>query len=118
MMRRECYFRLPAAGVYTLTIATLEENGADKSSLFDDIRLERIDSSGEEAAPAMDAATELYVAEGAKMRLDYTGRLVVERLSLGGKRYSGVIRAADFPGYLDGPGEIEVRPRGLTIIVK
>lgn len=25
---------------------------------------------------------------------------------------------ADFPGYLDGPGEIEVRPRGLTIIVK
>lgn len=118
MMRRECYFRLPAAGVYTLTIATLEENGVDKSSLFDDISLERVESSGEEAAPAMDAATELYVAEGAKMRLDYTGRLVVERLSLGGKRYSGVIRAADFPGYLDGPGEIEVRPRGLTVIIR
>ena len=29
-----------------------------------------------------------------------------------------LIAAADFPGYLDGPGEIEVRPRGLTIIVK
>ena len=117
-MRRECYFRLPAPGVYTLTIATLDETGADKSSLFDDIRLERVEASGEEAAPAMDAATELYVAEGAKMRLDYTGRLVVERLSLGGKRYSGVIRAADFPGYLDGPGEIEVRPRGLTVIIR
>ena len=118
MMRRECYFRLPAAGVYTLTIATLEENGADKSSLFDDIRLERVEASGEEAAPVMDAATELYVAEGAKKRLDYTGRLVVERLSLGGTRYSGVIHAVDFPGYLDGPGEIEVRPRGLTVIIR
>ena len=26
--------------------------------------------------------------------------------------------AADFPGYLDGPGEIEVRPRGLTVIIR
>ena len=117
-MRRECYFRLPAAGVYTLTIATLDENGEDKSSLFDDIRLERVDSFGEEAAPAMDAETELYVDEGAKMRLDYTGRLVVERLSLGGKRQYGVVRAADVPDYLEGPGEIVVRTRNFMMIVR
>ena len=29
-----------------------------------------------------------------------------------------LIAAADFPGYLDGPGEIEVRPRGLTVIIR
>ncbi|MGN0833711.1 MAG: hypothetical protein ACI4RD_08720 [Kiritimatiellia bacterium] len=118
MMRRQCYFRLPAAGDYTLTIATLNEAGDDKSSLIDDVRLERVDASSEAAVPEMDAATELYVAEGAKMRLDYTGRLVVGRLSLGGKRHYGVIRAADFPGYLDGPGEIEVRPRAFKLIVR
>ena len=118
MMRRECYFRLPSAGDYTLTIATLNETGEDRSSMIDDIRLERVESSGEEAAPEMDKTTQLYVAEGAKMRLDYTGRLVVERLSLGGKRKYGVVRAEDAPDYLEGPGEIEVKTRIFLMIVR
>lgn len=118
MMRREGYFRLPSAGDYMLTIATLNETGEDRSSVIDDIRLERVESSGEEAAPEMDKTTQLYVAEGAKMRLDYAGRLVVERLSLGGKRKYGVVRAEDAPDYLEGPGEIEVKTRIFLMIVR
>lgn len=111
-------FRIARAGDYTLRIATLEENGRDKSSQLDDVSLVKVDETATEAAPALSDQTIIEVKEGATLALDFPGTLTVRRLVLGGKRCFGTITAAQFPAYLSGPGEINVPRRGTVLIYR
>lgn len=111
-------FRIAQAGDYTLRIATLEENGADKSSQLDDISLVQVDETAVEAAPALSDQTVIEVKEGATLALDFPGELTVRRLILGGRRYAGTITAEQFPAYLSGPGTIKVPRRGAVLIYR
>ena len=111
-------FRIARAGDYTLRIATLEENNADKSAIMDDISLVKVDETATESAPVLSDQTIIEVKEGATLALDFPGTLTVRRLVLGGKRYFGTITAEQFPAYLSGPGEINVPRRGTVLIYR
>lgn len=111
-------FRIGQAGDYTLRIATLEENGVDKSSLLDDVSLVKVDEMATEAAPVLSEQMIIEVKEGARLALDFPGELTIQRLILGGARYAGKITAEQFPAYLSGPGTINVPRRGTVLIYR
>ena len=92
----------------------------DRSSLVDCVSLVRVGWM-DGNAPDVPENLEVKVAEGAKLALDFDGRLKLGRLRLGGRAVSGEISAAkrpDLAPYLSGPGEVYVEPRGAVLIFR
>ena len=66
----------------------------------------------------LDAEKSISVATGAKLYLGFTGCQQVKEVRLGGKRRSKIISAATYPEFIEGPGEVYVEPKGMTLLVR
>lgn len=121
-------FRMPEAGVHAVRINGIPipsgnvKSGvdqADRSTMIDGIRLVKVEEGdGALAIPDVAENARLTVRDGAKLALDYDGKVVVGSLSLGGTRVSGTVSAKTHPAYLTGMGEIEVKPLGGILIIR
>jgi hypothetical protein len=58
------------------------------------------------------------VAEGAKLRLDYTGIGEVDRIKLGGIAVSGYVSAETHPQFISGDGVLYARPKPTVMIIR
>ena len=72
----------------------------------------------ESDVPDISSETSLDVTIGAKLNLDFAGTLPLKEVRLGGRRKSGTISAARFPDYVTGPGEVYVKPLGLSVFIR
>ena len=90
---------------------------ADCNTMIDNVRITKVEEGGVEP-PQIAEDTALLVSNGAKLGLDYCGKVTVRSLKLGDSHVHGVAKAENYPDYLTGMGEIEVKPIGTVIIVR
>ena len=112
-LRQEHLVNLPAPGEYTLAFKTLTTK-EDLSTFIDAVCL----AKAEAPAPEVAAAAEVRIAAGATLALDYAGTQKVDRVRFAGQSATGVISAADYSAYLEGPGAFAATPRGAVIIIR
>jgi hypothetical protein len=116
-IRHEYFFVSERAGaVCQIVFQGVAENTDDKSSFIDAVSLVRV--GGAESAPPLAAKSELTVASGAKLALNYVGTQTVERVSLGGRSYVGELTAAAVPDFLEGVGALSSLPKGTMVIFR
>ena len=73
----------------------------------------------EVAAPAGADGASIRVADGATLRLDYPGALRVGKLhGPDGRAVYGTVSAATHPGFLAGPGALEIVQPAFVLVVK
>ena len=92
-------------------------NQANRNTMIDNIRLTKVEETAVEA-PQVAEDTALTVKAGAKLGLDYEGTVTVRSLKLGDTYVHGTVKASDYPDYLTGMGQIEIKPRGSLILVR
>lgn len=117
-LERTTLFIVPSAGTYDIGFRGLNATGGDTEFFLDLVSVKKWNASG---VPTLPNALSVDVATGSKLHLDYTGVVQLKELRLGGRRVSGEISAAKCPNlaaYLEGPGEIYVRPNGLVLIFR
>ena len=91
---------------------------ADKESHFDSLSLSKVAGSVD-SVPTMPDDVKITVAKGARLVLDFPGCKTVRLLKLGDTNVpAGVVKASDYPDYLGGIGELEVKPVGGVILVR
>lgn len=114
------YFTVPEAGIYTFGMEGMGAPGASASSelttFVDDVSIRYV--RDEIAPPIISEPLKISVAEGSRLILDYTGTVTVATLRLGGVPVHGTVCASDYPDFLAGAGEIEVKPKGSVIILR
>ena len=125
-------FDVAAAGSYVVGINGIGQPGCsriatygdqshcDHTSVLDAVSLKRVDRDYA-AEPTGFSANHagIFVAEGASLRLDYSGTISVCRLKLGGVFVpSGTYTAANYPEYLSGRGSIVVAGKGTIIMIR
>jgi len=118
-------FRVPAAGSYDLSLRGLCDgtagriwpSGRDQSTLLDDVSVVRLGEDVEETADLPETVA-IAVDENARLRLDFLGTNKVRRLTLGGKRVTGLVSAATHPDFVQGPGTLNVERHGLYLICR
>ncbi|MBQ6341238.1 MAG: hypothetical protein IJI36_19040 [Kiritimatiellae bacterium] len=115
-IRHEYFFVSERAGaVCQIVFQGVAADTDDKSSFIDAVSLVRV--GGAESAPPLAAKSELTVASGAKLALNYVGTQTVERVSLGGRSYVGDLTAA-VPDFLEGVGTLFSLPKGTMVIFR
>ena len=112
----------PTAGDYEIGITGLgvpsAGAGADRESHLDGLSLKKVKGAVDDV-PEMPDDVKIKVAEGARLVLDFPGRKTVRLLKLGERSVpAGVVKASDYPDYLGGIGEVEVKPVGSVILVR
>lgn len=111
-------FDVPEAGTWTLKL-----KGDDSSWLTTDldlVSLKAIPASLGGKCPFA-RETKLYVDAGAKVRLDFAGTSVVQRVVLGGVKLEGVVSEETHPEFISGKGVLVSDPQnlpGLSIIIR
>ena len=109
-------FTVSAPGVYRVAL-----QGAVVPSVsthvyeahVDAISLRQVIGAGSRTSP-LSTATELSIAAGAKVKLDFNGVSRIHRLRLNGRYVSGLVGAANYPEYFVGPGALDVMTSGMT----
>lgn len=117
------YFKVETAGTYDLVLrgTTLpgQSGDSDRASQIDGVSIRKV--SGDLAEfPRMPKAmdTEISVARGACIQLDYPGQMRVGAVKLGGVKAYGVIDAEHYPDYVTGMGSLLTREPGLLVIFR
>ena len=105
-------FRMPK-GSYPVSFTGLL---ADKTIMVDGVSIRK--AADEADAPMLGESLSLTVANGARVRLDYSGTVTLREFRVNGRRASGIINADRFPESLSGPGAIHVEPKGMEVIVR
>ena len=90
----------------------------NRSSVIDGLSLRKISKVDCRVVPSVPKDLRITVAEGAKLNLDFKGKITTRTLKLGGTGCIGTVSAATHPGYITGDGEIEVEPHSMTIIFR
>jgi hypothetical protein len=91
-------------------------NNADDSLAFiDQVIIEKAD---ETRAPDIPETLALELADGARLRLDFTGTNRIDRLRLDGTPVAGYIDASHPSGLVSGIGCLEVRPKGTVLLLR
>lgn len=112
-MRHEYRFAGAAGAECKVVFQGVAEDTDDKTSFIDAVSLMRV-GGAEDAAP-LATESELDVAAGARLALNYTGIQTVGRMAFGGRSFSGELSAAAVPDYLEGPGLLFVQPSATVI---
>ena len=121
---REYLFSVPSSGTYRFGIqggCGLEEidpsTTADRMSFVDGLSIRRV-MDAPAAAPTVPEGLKISVAKGARVVLNYPGRIKVRRAVLNGVSTGcGVFSAKTHPDFFGGMGEIEVDSPRCVIIV-
>ena len=114
---RTAYFRVPSAGRWTLRIAGQSaQANCDRIARVDEVSVTKTAFAAD--VPDVPETTQVSVAAGAKLRLDYPGTIRLDRLELGGRGVSGTVTAARYPDYISGPGAVEVRAKATVILFR
>ena len=106
-------FKIPQEGTYRIGLSGTVDQ--DKTDRIDGVSIRR---AVESDVPDISSETSLDVTIGAKLNLDFAGTLPLKEVRLGGRRKSGTISAARFPDYVTGPGEVYVKPLGLSVFIR
>lgn len=115
---RVACFRIPAPGTYTLRFqGQTTAVRSDRMARLDAVSLMRTNNFAAET-PSIPETTAISVAAGAKLRLDFPGTNRIDRLSLGGRSYSGLVTAARCPDFITGPGALEIPPKSTVLIFR
>lgn len=113
-------FRVAEAGVYRLYLQGTDTfKGAPNrhTSVLDGVSLTRLRET--DAQPSVTAATQLRLAEGTRLRLDFDGAVKVESVTYNGVRHRGVLSAGTHPEFIDGRGQLKTAPpRALVIVLR
>lgn len=115
-------FEVPEDGTYTLkiqgTVAGVPEWASGTvSCVIDGLSIKRVFAT-EQILPSVPKDLRITVAEGAKLNLDFKGKITTRTLKLGGTGCIGTVSAATHPDYITGDGEIEVEPHGTVLIFR
>lgn len=115
-------FEVPEDGTYTLkiqgTVAGVPEWALGTvSCVIDGLSIKRVFAT-EQILPSVPKDLRITVAEGAKLNLDFQGKITTRTLKLGGTGCIGTVSAATHPDYITGDGEIEVEPHGTVLIFR
>lgn len=117
---RRYTFRLPYAEAgqpLELRFVGLNSQGRSESfSLIDDIRIEPLLTHP--LSTLIARSTEIEIAEGAMLDLDYGGSVCLETLRYGGRSVTGVISAMTQPLFVTGNGAVYASPKGTLILLK
>jgi hypothetical protein len=117
---RRYTFRLPYAQAgrpVELRFVGLNSQGRSESfSLIDDVRIEPLTTHA--LSTLIAKSTEIDVAEGAFLDLDYGGTVRLENVRYGGRSVSGLISAVTQPLFVTGSGALYASPKGTMISVK
>ena len=92
-------------------------NQGDHTTVLDGVSLKRV-LSANGGLPDVPEGLTARVAEGATLSLDYDGVLEMKALYLGGHAARGLITSATHPQYIEGVGEIYVKPRGSVFSIR
>lgn len=119
---RTAEFTLAEAGSYVLRFKGTKAGKqgpvpATLSCVVDGISIKKI-VDVPKTVPSVPKDLRITVAEGAKLNLDFKGKITVRTLKLGGTGCIGPVSAATHPDYITGDGEIEVEPHGMTILLR
>lgn len=121
-------FRVPETGTYTLHLQGMSSPGSswgwaagdasDRMSHIDAVSLMAVDAADVPETPGLARDTNISVASGARLELEFSGSQKLHSLRLGGHYVSGTISAETHPAYISGPGSFEVSPRETMIIMR
>lgn len=109
----EAAYKLVVKGTHAETWA----GGGDRGCVIDGLSLKR-DYGERTIVPSVPNDLRITVAEGAKLNLDFKGKITVRTLRLGGTGCIGTVSAVTHPDYITGDGEIEVEPHGTVLIFR
>jgi autotransporter-associated beta strand protein len=106
------------AGTHTLAFESATENNADVCTLIDDVRIGGVSDIG--AAETLSSGeSELALAAGTTVALEYAGVFEVGRLVIGGAvQPGGAYGAATRPDVFTGPGLLRVKGGGTRLILR
>ena len=112
-------FRVAEAGTYRLYLQGTDDfdtAGNRHTSVIDGVSLKRVRET--DVQPSLSENTQLNLAEGTRLRLDYDGTAEVKYVYYGGRRYQGELSSATHPEFIDGRGVLQTAPPpGMMIIV-
>jgi hypothetical protein len=112
-------WRAPAAGTYHLGFSPNNPVTSERVSMVDGVSLTPVADELLAEAPSAPKYLEIDVAEGAELALDFPGTLKIGRLRIAGRKYKGLVSAADLPECVSGQGSLLVEQKsGLYIIVQ
>jgi hypothetical protein len=92
-------------------------NQGDHTTVLDGVSLKRVFSENG-GMPDVPEGLVVRVAADAKLSLDYDGTLKLRALYLGGHAARGLISSETHPQYIEGVGEIYVKPRGAVFSLR
>lgn len=113
-LEHRALFRVPSAGTWRLCLNTVREWGGE--AFVDCVSVRRVAQAA--LTPTLSPETEIAVAQGAKLRLDYIGTNEVYRVRYAGRRVPGVISADTHPDFVVGTGALSVRKQGMLVIIR
>ena len=111
-------FELAEPGVYRLKIVGThaELKTGDRACAIDGLSLKRL--GGTKLPPSVPKELRIEVAEGARLNLDFDGRIQTRGVWYGGTFHAGMISAETHPEFVTGVGEIESVPSGTVLIFR
>jgi hypothetical protein len=112
--RHEFLFPVSEAGSYE--IGFQGQSATDKTSLIDAVSVEKVALS--ELGTVIPRATQLDVAAGARLNLNYVGTVPVTTVSYNGRILVGTLNSQTHPEFVSGAGEIYSSPKGTLIRVQ
>lgn len=113
-LEHRALFRVPSAGTWRLCLNTVREWGGE--AFVDCVSVRRVAQGP--LTPALSPETEIAVAQGAKLRLDYIGTNEVCRVRYAGRRVPGIVSADTRPDFVVGTGALSVRRQGMLVIIR
>lgn len=109
-------FRVAAAGSKTFTLQGCAASG-DKNAFVDLVSIEKADV-GDVPDIAVETEITATLTDGAKLRLDYPGRIELAMLRVNGKCLWREISETTYPDYITGPGSIYIEPLATVLYVR
>ena len=116
-------FSVPSAGTYKLGVQGMNgptrvspTTATDATVFVDNVSVRKVTAEGLD--PSIGETTQLELAAGTKLRLDFAGVVELNRLSIAGRGLAGDITAESCPDFISGPGAIYVRPRGTILMFR
>ncbi len=109
-------FRVAAAGSKTFTLQGCAASG-DKNAFVDLVSIEKADV-GDVPDIAVETEITATLTDGAKLRLDYPGRIELAMLRVNGKCLWREISETTYPDYIAGPGSIYIEPLATMLYVR
>jgi len=104
-------------GTYVLKIqgTHADQKAGDRAYAIDGLSLKRVSAA---YPPSLPEDLKIDVAEGAKLDLDYDGKVKVRGVSFNGVFKTGIVDESTCPGLVTGRGQLEVCPHGMAIIFR